>query len=231
LYKKKQEELHKSGLLATATVLAYSLLYHLWNMPIERYFEIVRAKPTYAQLKGWVGEYLTRKSLLLAKAKTRGKIKVTSNPLNDLNEWLSYTGKGVDFSIKIGRLLIAIENKFAESLTLQNVIRHVEPRFLTNKEGEPLGKVHYKILLLTNDETYICPSVRKYLKRKGILIMTTEELKRFLIELSYDNYRHYGYLKYPSKYSSSNCNCSEIMGFRYGNASFYNLISSNLGFG
>jgi len=231
LYQKKQEELHKSGLLATATVLAYSLLYHLWNIPIERYFEITKAKPTYAQLKGWVGEYVTKKFLLLAKARTRGKIKVASNPLNHMNEWLSYTGKGVDFSIKIGSLVIAIENKFAESLTFQNVIKHVEPRFLTNKEGKPLGKIHYRVLLLTNEETRISPSARKYLKRKGILVMTTEELKRFLIELSYNNYRHYGYLKYPSKYSSSNCNCSKIMSFRYGIASFYNLISSNLGFG
>ena len=47
---------------------------------------------------------------------------------------------------------------------------------------------------------------------------------------AYNSYEHYGARKFSSKYSSSNGNCFKIMGFRYGLASFYNLISSNLEF-
>lgn len=138
----------------------------------KRCFEDTKGcKPTLKQWKGFLFERELHKNTIEFEKET--------NPLNNIGEWISHIGKGVDAVYYVNDYKIGVEIKDINGYLSKSFVDEcVFPRFKTNKHGKRLH-LDFKTLVV-NPEMKVSEDVRNYIERHGVRIMTILELKGFL---------------------------------------------------
>jgi len=151
----------------------------LMKLPVGKEYKKLcgHCKPTLAKIKGFLFQKYSDKF-------TPKHFKRITTPLNNIEEYTKYIGKGVDNIYYVANRKIAVEDKYCKGrIKMAYVLKDWIPRFWNNVNGDPLEEVHEKIVRI-NGDMKISKRIRNFLYACGVRVITAQKFIAYLSNIS-----------------------------------------------